>query len=361
MKNLSCLVSGAILCTFLMVGCGSWEPEAPVGPAIPIGQTVSIDVPLGLPPVPIPADNPPTAETIVLGRKLYYDKALSIDNTVACASCHAPDAGFADPRQFSVGVNGGTGDRQAPPVLNAAYFGAQFWDGRSPSLEDQAGGPVQNPIEMGFTHEGVEERLTQDASYVAEFEAAWGPGPITYEKVGKSIASFERTVLVGNSPFDRYLFGGEKDAMSEEAIRGLEIFRDVKKGNCEVCHTINEEEGYALFTDNKYHNLGVGADIDGSLADDGRAKVTSAAADKGAFKTPHIRNIADSGPYMHDGHLKTLKEVLDFYIGAGNSNDNRDKEIHELDFLTAQERTDLIAFMEALSGPYPENVGDPSE
>ena len=341
------------------IGCGT-EP-VDEGPVLPVGDPVEIAVPLGLPPLEIPADNPPTAETIALGRRLYYDKGLSVDSTVSCASCHRPDAGFADPDQFSEGVNGQKGGRQAPPVMNAAYFTTQFWDGRAASLEDQAGGPVENPIEMAFTHEGVVDRLSGDPSYVAQFKEAWGDGPIVFEMVSKSIASFERTVLVGNSPFDRYLFGGEKDAMSEEAIRGLELFRDPKKGNCEVCHTINEEEEYALFTDNKFHNLGVGAEIDGSLSDPGRVEISEDEKDTGAFKTPHLRNIADSGPYMHDGHLKTLKEVLDFYIGAGNSNDFRDEEIHELDFLTAQERTDLIAFMEALTGEYPENVGDPNE
>ena len=348
-----------ILLAVFAIGCGT-EPVYE-GPVIPVGEPVEIAVPLGLPPLEIPADNPPTAETIALGRKLYYDKGLSVDSTISCASCHRPDAGFADPDQFSEGVNGQKGGRQAPPVMNAAYFTTQFWDGREPSLEAQAGGPVENPVEMAFTHEGVVERLSGDASYVAQFKEAWGDRPIVFEMVSKSIASFERTVLVGNSPFDRYLFGGDKDAMSEEAIRGLELFRDPKKGNCEVCHTINEEEGYALFTDNKFHNLGVGAEIDGSLNDVGRSEISEDEKDTGAFKTPHLRNIADSGPYMHDGHLKTLKEVLDFYIGAGNSNDYRDEEIHELDFLTAQERTDLIAFMEALTGEYPENVGDPNE
>ncbi len=341
------------------IGCGT-EP-VDEGPVLPVGDPVEIAVPRGLPPLEIPADNPPTAETIALGRRLYYDKGLSVDSTVSCASCHRPDAGFADPDQFSEGVNGQKGGRQAPPVMNAAYFTTQFWDGRAASLEDQAGGPVENPIEMAFTHEGVVDRLSGDPSYVAQFKEAWGDRAIVFEMVAKSIASFERTVLVGNSPFDRYLFGGEKDAMSAEAIRGLELFRDPKKGNCEVCHTINEDEGYALFTDNKFHNLGVGAEIDGSLSDPGRVEISEDEKDTGAFKTPHLRNITDSGPYMHDGHLKTLKEVLDFYIGAGNSNDFRDEEIHELDFLTAQERTDLIAFMEALTGEYPENVGDPNE
>ena len=357
MKHSFCLICIAVAMTAALGGCGGTETVE--DPVIPIGAVVEIDVPLGLPPLDIPADNPPTAETIALGRKLYYDKGLSIDSTIACASCHDPEAGFADPNRFSEGVGGKKGGRQAPPVINAAYFTTQFWDGRAASLEEQAGGPVENPVEMAFTHEGVVERVSQDPAYVEMFKAAWGDRPITFEMAAKSIASFERTVLVGNSPFDRYLFGGEKDAMSEEAIRGLEVFRDPKKGNCEVCHLINEEEGYALFTDNKFHNLGVGAEIDGSLSDIGRFEVTQEDKDKGGFKTPHLRNIADSGPYMHDGHLKTLKEVLDFYIGAGNSNDYRDEEIHELDHLTAQERTDLIAFMEALSGEYPENVGPP--
>lgn len=354
------LLSGA-LCVLLaaLPGCGSPEPEEPARPAMPIGETVTIEPPLGLPPVPVPADNPPTAETIALGRQLYYDKALSIDSTIACASCHDPEYGFADPNQFSEGVDGQKGGRQAPPVMNAAYFSTQFWDGRAASLEEQAGGPVENPIEMAFTHEGVVERLTADPVYVELFREAWGPGPIVFEMVAKSIASFERTVLVANSPFDRYLFGEDKEALSAEAVRGLEVFRDPKKGNCEVCHTIDEEAGHALFMDNKFHNLGVGAEIDGSLADVGRFEQTQAEADTGAFKTPHLRNIADSGPYMHDGHLKTLKEVLDFYIGAGNSNDFRDEEIHELDHLTAEERSDLIAFMEALSGEYPPDVGPP--
>ena len=292
---------------------------------------------------------------------LYYDKSLSMDNTIACASCHDPEAGFADPNQFSEGVDGKKCGRQAPPVMNAAYFTTQFWDGRADDLEEQAGGPVENPVEMAFTHEGVVERVSADPGYVEMFKNAWGDVPITFEMAAKSIASFERTVLVGNSPFDRYLFGGDETAMSEEAIRGLELFSDPKKGNCEVCHTINEEEGYALFTDNKFHNLGVGAEIDGTLSDIGRFEISQVEAEQGAFKTPHLRNISDSAPYMHDGHLKPLKEVLDFYIGAGNSNDFRDEEIKELDHLDAQERTELIAFMEALTGEYPANVGPAGE
>ena len=360
MKSTSLSTTTLFALVLVLGNCGPTEPEMAEGPVMPIGETIMIEAPLGLPPVPIPENNPPTAGTIELGRKLYYDKSLSVDNTIACASCHDPEAGFADPNQFSEGVGGEKGGRQSPPVMNAAYFTTQFWDGRAADLEEQAGGPVENPVEMAFTHEGVVERLSADPEYVEMFKKAWGDGPISFEMVAKSIASFERTVLVGNSPLDRYLFGGDETAMSEEAIRGLEIFRDPEKGNCEVCHTINEEEGYALFTDNKFHNLGVGAEIDGTLSDIGRFEVSQLEAEQGAFKTSHLRNIAHSAPYMHDGHLKTLKEVLDFYIGAGNSNDFRDEEIKELDYLTAQERADLIAFMEALTGDYPENVGPPS-
>jgi cytochrome c peroxidase len=338
------------------------ETKAPAPPAKPIGAVVEIKAPLGLPPVPIPADNPPTAETIALGRRLYYDKALSVDNTVACANCHDPKFGFSDGKQFSEGVRGQKGDRNSPTVFNAAYYTLQFWDGRAPSLEKQAEGPVQNPVEMAHTLEGVEKRLMADPSYRAAFQKAWGADVITYEMVEKSIASFERTVLSGNSPFDQYMYGGDKKAMSAAAIRGLEVFRNPKKGNCAVCHTI--EEKYALFTDNKFHNLGVGVKLtlDGEtvLTDLGRFKETKVEADRGAFKTPSLRNIALTAPYLHDGSRKTLKEVIDLYVGGGNSNPYLDKEIKPLDFLTGRELADLEEFLKALTGEMPPDVGPPA-
>ena len=335
------------------------EPPPEVAPpaAKPIGQPVEISVPLGLPPLPIPEDNPPTAETIALGRQLYYDTLLSVDGTIACASCHRPDAGFADPDQFSSGVGGKKGGRQAPSVINAAYYTTQFWDGRAASLEDQAGGPMQNPIEMAHTVEGVVGKLSGDPGYVAQFEKAYGPGPVTFDKVVKAIASFERTVLSGNSPFDRYMYGGDESALSESAKLGLEVFRNEEKGNCAVCHSVDEKS--ALFSDNKFHNLGVGVDDEGELIDLGRYEVTKQDADRGAFKTPTLRNIAQSAPYMHDGSLTTLKDVVDFYIGAGNSNPWRDKELKELDHLTRKERDALVAFMEALTAELPDHVGAP--
>lgn len=325
-------------------------------PVLPIGKPVQIKAPLGLPPVPIPPDNPPTAETIALGRRLYYDPILSVDNTVSCATCHSPQFGFADPRPVSEGVGKQKGTRNSPPVTNSAYFKVEFWDGRAPSLEKQAEGPVQNPVEMANTLAAVEQKLNADPSYEAEFAKAWGPRPITYEMVEKSIASFERTVVSGNSPFDRWKYGHDEKAVNGEVKRGFIVFTSKKKGNCAACHTV--EKDYALFMDNQFHDIGVSVDM-GQFTDVGLFAVTHKEGDKGKFKTPSLRNISQTAPYMSDGSLKDLKQVIDFYIGAGNSNPNLDKEIHVLDFLTGQERSDLQAFLNSLTGEMPPNVGPP--
>jgi cytochrome c peroxidase len=326
----------------------------------PVGKPVEIKPPLGLPPVPIPPDNPPTAETIALGRRLYYDPQLSSDSTISCATCHSPENGFSDDESVSTGVGGKKGTRHSPTVINSAYNTLQFWDGRAPSLEKQAEGPVENPVEMGHSLPGVEKRLMADARYREEFKKAWGTDQITYEMVEKSIASFERTVLSGNSPFDRFYYGHDKTALSPAAQRGLKRFLDPKKGNCNACHTIGEK--YALFTDNKFHNVGVGAKSNGTFADLGRYEQTHVDADKSAFKTPMLRNITQTGPYMHDGSLKTLKDVIDHYVGGGSSNPYLDKEIHPLDqVLTFNDRKDLLAFLESLTGKLPANIGPPAD
>ena len=346
----------------LIVSCKQKPAVVSRPQARPIGTPIQIPTPLGLPPVPIPADNPPTAETVALGRRLYYDRGLSVDNTVSCATCHTPDAGFGDGRQVSIGIRGQKGTRNAPTVINSAYYTTQFWDGRAASLEEQAEGPVANPVEMGNTLEAVERKLNADPSYRAAFKKAFGADTITYEMVRKAIASFERTVVSGNSPFDRYLYGGDSKALSASAQRGLEVFRDPKKGNCAACHTIGDD--YALFTDNKFHNLGVGVKpgVKGetALLDIGRFKVTNIESDKGAFKTPSLRNIALTAPYMHDGDDKDLKEILDLYIAGGNPNPFLDKDMHPLDFLSKQERTDLLEFLKSLSGEMPPDVGPPA-
>jgi cytochrome c peroxidase len=217
---------------------------------------------------------------------------------------------------------------------------------------------VQNPVEMANTLAEVEKRLNADPAYKAEFERAFGPGPITYEKAEKAIASFERTVLSGNSPFDRWYYGHDQKAVSESVKRGFKVFTDAQKGNCAACHTVGDHD--ALFTDGKFHNVGVGADSRG-FADNGRYDVTRNEKDRGLFKTPTLRHIAQTGPYMHDGSLKDFKQVVDFYIGGGNSNPNLDKEVHALDFLTGQERADLEAFLKSLNGEPPRDAGPPPD
>ena len=240
--------------------------------------------------------------------------------------------------------------------MNAAYFKVQFWDGRAPTLETQAEGPVQNPVEMANTLKTVEQRLNADGSYREQFAAAWGARPITYEMVEKSIASFERTVISGNSPFDRWKYGHDNKAVNAAVKRGFLVFTSKKKADCASCHTVGEK--YALFTDNQFHNVGVGVNA-GEFTDVGLYPVTHNEADKAKFKTPSLRNIAQRSPYMSDGSLTDLKQVLDFYIGAGNSNPNLDPKLHVLDFLTGQERSDFQAFLNSLTGEIPPEVGPP--
>jgi cytochrome c peroxidase len=356
------MINGVFRQVFVVVSAlwiVSCTNKAPVSeaPSKPVGDVISIQSPLGLPPVPVPANNPPTADAIALGRRLYYDTRLSGDNTVACANCHNPATYFTDGRSVSLGVGGKTGTRNAPTVLNAAFQPVQFWDGRATSLEDQAGGPIQNPVEMNQPHDVMVAKIGKLTDYQSAFDKVFGPGPITVVKVEKAIASFERTLLSGNSPFDRYQYGGDKKAISDAAIRGLAIFRDKTKGNCVSCHTI--EDKFALFSDGKFHNIGVGIDPNGDLKDQGRFDETHLDADRGAFRTPTLRNISKTGPYMHDGSAKTLKAVVDFYVGGGTSNPHLDKEIKELK-LKGPERADLVAFLESLTGDMPPNAGSPN-
>jgi cytochrome c peroxidase len=344
-----CVILGAL--ATLCQGCRSHPSDRPIGVA------VKIDPPLGLPPVPIPADNPPTAETIELGRELFYDKQLSKDNTVACATCHNPRLAFTDHLGLSRGVGGLSGVRNAQTIINAAYLPLLFWDGRASSLENQAAFPIANPVEMGQPHEVFIARLAKDPRYTVLFQRAFGTKDVTLPRVEKSIASFERTILSGDSAFDRYEYGADKHALTAAQIRGLAIFVNPAKGNCAACHTIDEK--YALFTDGKAHNIGVGVGDVGEFNDAGRFGQTGIEGDRGAFITPSLRNVADTSPYMHDGSLKTLKAVVDFYAGGGNSNASLDKEIHSIKLLD-RDRSDLVEFLESLTGAMPPNVGPPA-
>lgn len=301
--------------------------------------------PVGLPRILPSADHSATDKT-ALGRHLFFDPILSGNNAVSCATCHKPQFAFADDKPISRGATEKTSARNVPSLFNVAYYTSLFWDGRASSLEAQVAFPIESTEEMGNTFSVVEQRLNADASYQKQFAGAFGQGPITFEMVEKCIAAYERTLLSGNSPFDRWKYGHDEKAVSSSVKRGFIVFTSTKKANCAVCHTVGKN--FALFTDNKFHDIGVGV-RSGKSADVGRYAVTHDEADRGKFKTPSLRNIELTAPYMHDGSLKDLKQVLDFYIGGGNSHPHLDKEIHTLDFLTGQERRDLLNFLKSLT------------
>ncbi|CBE68724.1 MAG: c-type cytochrome [Candidatus Methylomirabilis oxygeniifera] len=286
----------------------------------------------------VPPDNPLTAEKIELGRQLFFDGRLSADGTVSCATCHAPDNGFSDGRPTSIGIKGQVGSRNAPTTVNRLFSQEQFWDGRAASLEEQALGPIKNPIEMGNTLNGMTATLSSIKGYREQFKRVFGTD-VNAAGVAKAIAAFERSLVCGNSAFDRYE-DGDDAALSESEQRGLEIFRE--RGNCARCHT-----GFA-FTDERYHNIGVGMDT--SNPDLGRYAMTRKESDKGAFKTPTLRDIAASAPYFHDGSTKSLDDVVEFYDRGGTKNPNLSNEIKRL-LLSAPEKADLVAFLKSLSCP----------
>ena len=288
--------------------------------------------------VPTPATNLGYAQKVELGRQLYFDTRLSKNNSVSCAFCHNPGTGFADARQFSIGAFGTSGGRQAPTVYNTGFIPLQFWDGRAGSLEEQAIGPIHNPIEMAEMHETVVPKIAKIAGYQKQFQLIFG-GVASLQHIAEAIAAFERTIVSQNSAFDKHVMG-ETGAMNEAAIRGLELFRG--KARCILCHN-----GPNL-TDNKFHNLGVPQV--GPLKEDlGRFLVTRAQKDKGAFKTPTLRSIVETAPYMHDGVFKSLEEVIDFFDAGGGNNPNLSPFMKPLG-LSAEEKADLLEFLKALTG-----------
>ena len=294
---------------------------------------------LGLDPyLEIPEENPMSDAKVALGRQLFFDPRLSVDRTVSCATCHDPEHAWADDAPISTGVGGRKGTRSALTILNAAYNMRQFWDGRVGTLEEQALRPIEDPIELAHSLDAVVKDLSHVKGYVGQFEAVFGT-PVTAEGIARAIAAFERTLLTGNSPVDRYEAGNE-DAISESAKRGRTIFKS-KKGNCNTCHA-----GFN-YTDNVYHNLGVGWEAEGR--DLGRSAVTKSAADRGAFKTPTLRDIALTAPYMHDGSEKTLEDVIEFYVEGGVTNPHLDEEMRPRK-LTDQDKRDLVQFLRALTG-----------
>ena len=340
-------------------------------------QTLCEDkLPLGLPVVPVPSDNPQNLAKIILGKRLFADKRFSADSSISCATCHDPEKAFIDRLPIAEGIKKQKGTRNTPTVINAVYYTTQFWDGRANSLEEQAKGPFLNPVEHGLKNfKPIIETIRKDQEYTALFKKAFGirPDKISIDHVVRAIASFERTIISGNSPFDQYMYGGQKDAMSKAAIRGLKIFRT--KARCQDCHTIGQSS--SIFTDNKFHNLGVGfSKIESSLieivekvreakskgfelekvlkkeeiSELGRFAVTLNIEDIGRFKTPTLRNVAVTAPYMHDGSIETLEEVIELYNQGGEDNPMLDSGIRPLN-LTEQEKADLLEFLKALTSP----------
>ncbi len=341
------------VCAFTVFGLlmgfpsGEAQGEKAVGGEMPAqaAQTAQgeykLKIPFGLEEtaVVIPADNPMTNEKIELGRLLFFDKRLSQDNTIACANCHLAKFGFTDGKPVSTGIRGQKGGRSAPASINRVFSSAQFWDGRAATLEAQSVGPFTNPIEHGFANYDVMmAKMMKIAGYRELFKEVFGED-ISIDNVGKAIASFQRTVLSGNSPADRFDQGQEAEAIPAEAQHGLILFRD--KARCTKCHS-----GFN-FTDEKFHNLGLG--WDDNKVDLGRYMVTKNAEDIGAFKTPTLREIARSAPYTHDGRFKTLEEVVNFYNKGGVKNPHQDPLILPLE-LTDEEKRDLVQFLHTLNG-----------
>ncbi len=329
MKNL--LFCTLILCLFAT----GWSEEENVSDSCP--------VPLGLPPIPWPKDNPYSPVKAELGRLLFSDTRLSSDNTISCATCHSIPKGLTDHLTFPKGIHGHIGTRHTPTIINAAYNSVQFWDGRAVTLEEQALGPIRNPNEMTLectmeeAYRVVENKIREVEEYRPYFYAAFGHEECTMEDIAKAIATFERTLLSGNSPFDHYQ-AGDTTALTREQIHGFEIF---KQAGCIVCHSGPN------FTESNFANIGIG--MDKVQPDLGRFNVTQDPKDWGAFKVPTLRQIKQTGPYMHDGSLKTLEEVVDYYDRGGILNPNLDSLIRPL-HLTTAEKHHLVLFLESLDG-----------
>ena len=339
-------------------------------------EELDFKLPFGLnaaPEIPSLANNPLTRAKIELGRQLYFDTRMSADGTIGCVSCHDPDEGFTRHTRFGIGVGGQEGGRNSPVSYNRILSTLQFWDGRAASVEDQAKGPIEAAIEHGITHEIAVETISGIEGYRIQFEAVFDNEGVTIDNIAKAIASFERVIVTGPSPYDYYnrvlsvleqfdeeemetLAEDEPDiylryqddlakseAMGDSAIHGRELFFSDRVG-CTACHV------GANFTDEKFHNIGIGMDAD--EPDVGRFSETADEAHRGAFKTPTCRNVASSYPYMHDGSLATLMDVVEWYAKGGHPNDQLSDKIKQFE-ATDQDKQDLVAFLESLTGKFP--------
>jgi cytochrome c peroxidase len=325
---------------FLLAALGAAAVAADAPPPPPkdtLPAELALDsIPLGLEPRPVPKDAPLTEARVKLGRRLFFDPILSADNTVSCATCHQPGHGFASTEARPRGVRGQRAARRAPSLFNRAYGTSFFWDGRETTLEAQALRPIADAAEMGSSVPAALDRLRADRQYKAQFEAAF-PDGVTADNLGRALASFERVLLRGDSRVDRFRRKGKADALTASERQGLWLYES--KGRCWRCHSGPN------FSDEGYHNTGVGWRQ--AVADPGRFAVTKKEADRGKFKTPTLRGVSLTGPYMHDGSLGSLREVVEFYNRGGGTNPNLDPALAPLG-LSKDEIADLVAFLEAL-------------
>ncbi|MFK5981819.1 MAG: cytochrome c peroxidase [Flavobacteriaceae bacterium] len=360
--------------SLLLVSCSSSdndpEPEAILGCTDPnssnynslatqdngsceYGTAISLEIPLIfsnlLLPPHIPANNPQTLEGISLGRELFYEPLLSGDGTQACADCHLAENSFTDPNRFSTGITGAIGNRNAMPIYNLAWNFEDkfFWDGRAIGIEGQALGPVENPIEMNNTWPNAVATLQATSTYPDLFAQAFGTSTITKELVTKAIAQFERTMISGNSRFDQYLLG-DTAALTASEINGFNIFMDEDRGDCFHCHG---SDANPLWTDNIFHNNG----LDTTFEDNGLGQVTGDPLDNGKFKSPSLRNLAYTAPYMHDGRFSTLEEVINHYSEGLVYSETIDPLMKNIAqggaLLNEEDKIDLKAFLLSLSEP----------
>ena len=294
--------------------------------------------------MPIPADNPATDAKIALGRRLFFEARLSNDRSVSCATCHHPDRGFADDRALAIGVFGRVGKRHTPSLVNRGFGRTQFWDGRAATLETQVLQPIEDRNEMDLPMTEAVKRLEADASYRTAFQTVFERA-LSADDVARALAAYVRTIRSGDAPYDRFV-AGDTAALSTEQQRGLEIFRT--RARCATCHR------EPFFTDESFWNTGVALLMDegapaGTFKDDGRFVISGSERDRGSFKTPTLREVARTAPYMHDGSLATLEAVVEFYDKGGRPNRNQFRRVGPLR-LSTEEKQALIRFLESLSG-----------
>ncbi len=325
------MIRACVILAIILAGCSNNSPIQLKD------EPFDVRVPVGFPPVEFPADNEPTKLRVEMGRRLFYDNRLSSDETMNCGSCHVLSAAFTDGRTTSEGLHGISGKRNAPTLVNLAWMKRFMMEGGVPTLETQALAPLHDSAEMGSNMMRAVEKLNRDPYMIALGRAAYGRDSIDPFIITRALACFQRTLMSGDSRYDRYVRLDKKDQMNASEIRGMDLFFSART-QCSSCHS------GVFFTDMDYHNIA----LQEEYLDEGKARATHLDKDVGRFKTPTLRNIQLTAPYMHDGSMRSLEEVISFYNKGGNAHRNKDRRINTLE-LTVEEQNDLIAFLTTLT------------